>query len=357
MLESLYEDHGDTLALQYGGSQLVHRIKTYRKTAPWTSQGNDIMQTLSRYYSNTFSDAEKQNAINLFLGLFKPVENRPQIWDYVTDYYFHHKPNISGKKSLTQWWNLGVFRCLPYAYNDVTKACFELIQMHSNDVEMIDSYVDYYRPNEFNMLADVYALKVSSSVDFMPICTVNYSPFAVRMRPDKRREQVLLKGNATSKNPSVTGQSSTSSVASSTSSSSNEDSSDEEESLNSESPDTFSKDSSPEPITFKSLFPSSQEVYGFCIKQPCREDVLTYKKYVLAGKRANGTALSVFSSNETSIKPISNFLQDTCYQVTVPTVSQKSIEIYRNYVNLGIYGPKTPKAADLAVYAKYANLK
>lgn len=39
MLESLYEDHGDTLALQYGGSQLVHRIKTYRKTAPWTSQG------------------------------------------------------------------------------------------------------------------------------------------------------------------------------------------------------------------------------------------------------------------------------------------------------------------------------
>ncbi|KAL4715486.1 hypothetical protein ACJJTC_009112 [Scirpophaga incertulas] len=31
LLEGLYEDHGDTLALQYGGSQLVHRIKTYRK--------------------------------------------------------------------------------------------------------------------------------------------------------------------------------------------------------------------------------------------------------------------------------------------------------------------------------------
>lgn len=30
LLEELYEDHGDTLALQYGGSQLVHRIKTYR---------------------------------------------------------------------------------------------------------------------------------------------------------------------------------------------------------------------------------------------------------------------------------------------------------------------------------------
>jgi hypothetical protein len=55
MLEELYEDHGDTLALQYGGSQLVHRIKSYRRIAPWTSQGNDIMQSLSRYYSNTFS--------------------------------------------------------------------------------------------------------------------------------------------------------------------------------------------------------------------------------------------------------------------------------------------------------------
>lgn len=55
MLEELYEDHGDTVALQYGGSQLVHRIKGYRKIAPWTSHSRDIMQTLSRYYSNTFS--------------------------------------------------------------------------------------------------------------------------------------------------------------------------------------------------------------------------------------------------------------------------------------------------------------
>ena len=55
MLEEMYEDQGDTLALQYGGSQLVHRIKGYRKIAPWTSSSRDIMQTLSRYYSNAFS--------------------------------------------------------------------------------------------------------------------------------------------------------------------------------------------------------------------------------------------------------------------------------------------------------------
>ena len=55
MLEELYEDQGDTLALQYGGSQLVHRIKGYRNVAHWTSNYKDIMQTLSRYYSNAIS--------------------------------------------------------------------------------------------------------------------------------------------------------------------------------------------------------------------------------------------------------------------------------------------------------------
>lgn len=33
------------------------------------------MQTLSRYYSNTFSDQEKQHTINLFLGKKKEQLN------------------------------------------------------------------------------------------------------------------------------------------------------------------------------------------------------------------------------------------------------------------------------------------
>ena len=46
MLESMYEDHGDTLALQYGGSQLIHRIKSYRKQSKWTSKASDITQVV-----------------------------------------------------------------------------------------------------------------------------------------------------------------------------------------------------------------------------------------------------------------------------------------------------------------------
>ncbi|CAD5215599.1 unnamed protein product [Bursaphelenchus xylophilus] len=71
--EDLFDEHGDTLALQYAGSQLVHSIKTYKKTSAFQERSRDVIQTISRYYSNTFNDFEKQNGINLFLGIYKYV--------------------------------------------------------------------------------------------------------------------------------------------------------------------------------------------------------------------------------------------------------------------------------------------
>ena len=46
--------------MQYGGSQLVNRIQTYRKNKPWTSHSRDILNTVARYYSNSFTDSDKQ---------------------------------------------------------------------------------------------------------------------------------------------------------------------------------------------------------------------------------------------------------------------------------------------------------
>uniref|UniRef100_A0A5S6QSF4 SAC domain-containing protein n=1 Tax=Trichuris muris TaxID=70415 RepID=A0A5S6QSF4_TRIMR len=73
VLEALYDEHGDALAMQYAGSQLVHSIKTYKKTAHLQERSRDVIQTLSRYYSNNFVDFDKQNALNLFLGIFRPL--------------------------------------------------------------------------------------------------------------------------------------------------------------------------------------------------------------------------------------------------------------------------------------------
>jgi hypothetical protein len=50
----MYHDHGDTIALQYGGSHLVNTMETYRKINQWTSHSRDMIETIRRYYTNAF---------------------------------------------------------------------------------------------------------------------------------------------------------------------------------------------------------------------------------------------------------------------------------------------------------------
>ena len=69
MLTEMYHDLGDTIALQYGGSHLVNTMETYRKINQWSSHSRDMLEGIKRYYSNSFVDADKQAAINLFLGV------------------------------------------------------------------------------------------------------------------------------------------------------------------------------------------------------------------------------------------------------------------------------------------------
>ncbi|KMR04853.1 polyphosphoinositide phosphatase [Lasius niger] len=355
MLEELYEDHGDTLALQYGGSQLVHRIKTYRKTAPWTSQGNDIMQTLSRYYSNTFSDQEKQHTINLFLGLFVPEEGKPPIWELLTDYYLHHPPacRYSRKRRLlTQWWNKNVLKCLPYAFDEITKSCLEMIQVQNSMEEMIDVYYDYHRPYELSLLSEVYAYKISHSIrDFMPHFTTCYSPFAVRVRPGRRREEAGNK-NLNMKNPSMTGQSSTSSTTSSASSS--EDSSSDEDESHQQMDDSqliISKDSS-ELISFESLFPSMKQVYGTQPEYPKRNNILLYKRFVLIGRNATYTTDS--SKLRSKLIQQASFPESTTAVITLPSVKDANISIYEQYVKRATSGGSIPNPNDMNLYETYA---
>ncbi|TNN18321.1 Polyphosphoinositide phosphatase isoform 1 [Schistosoma japonicum] len=100
LLQDLYDEHGDTLALQYGGSQLVHNINTYRKIKKLSSHSRDFVQTLSRYYSNKFSDWEKQCAISLFLRIYRPNLWSGTLYDFVNTHLIpkHHiKENETSK--------------------------------------------------------------------------------------------------------------------------------------------------------------------------------------------------------------------------------------------------------------------
>ncbi|CAB3377732.1 Hypothetical predicted protein [Cloeon dipterum] len=313
LLESLYEDHGDTLALQYGGSQLVHRIKTYRKTSPWTSQGNDIMQTVSRYCRNTFSDTEKQRTMNIFLGLFVPKDGEPQIWDLASDNYLHH-PDTLGKGislrcPLTKWWSDEVMNALPRPLYAVNKPILEISCARIGD-ERVDCFYDYYRPYELHNLDDTFAYKITHSVrDFMPHFTTIYSPFVIRGRPGKHRDDATKNPM---KNPSLTGSSSTSSTTSSTSSSFESDS----EGDPSGEFEFMENGSNKVVVAFKSLFPSMEEVYGTCIKKPAPRDVALYEQYV----KPRG--------------PVTFAVESSVVEPVKVQVSDESLQIYESYVSM-----------------------
>lgn len=53
-LMALYQNHGDAIALQYGGSLLVNTMETYRKVNQWAAQGRDALEAFKRWHSNSF---------------------------------------------------------------------------------------------------------------------------------------------------------------------------------------------------------------------------------------------------------------------------------------------------------------
>ena len=62
LFNDMWQDHGDTIAIQYGGSHLVNTMATYRKINQWSSQSRDMVESFKRYYNNSFLDAQRQEA-------------------------------------------------------------------------------------------------------------------------------------------------------------------------------------------------------------------------------------------------------------------------------------------------------
>ncbi|KAG0500949.1 hypothetical protein HPP92_001021 [Vanilla planifolia] len=89
-LMDMYQSMGDALAQQYGGSA-AHNIVFPERQGKWkaTTQSREFLKSIKRYYSNAYTDGEKQDAINLFLGYFQPQEGKPTLWELDSDYYLH----------------------------------------------------------------------------------------------------------------------------------------------------------------------------------------------------------------------------------------------------------------------------
>ncbi|XP_078429542.1 phosphoinositide phosphatase SAC2-like isoform X2 [Wolffia australiana] len=89
-LLTLYEMMGDTLAMQYGGSG-AHNQVFCEKRGQWKAsiQSQELLRIIQRYYSNTYADAEKQDAMNLFLGHFQAQQGKPALWELRSDEHYN----------------------------------------------------------------------------------------------------------------------------------------------------------------------------------------------------------------------------------------------------------------------------
>lgn len=171
ILTELFHDHGDTIALQYGGSHLVNTMETYRKINQWSSHSRDMVESIKRFYSNSFVDAQRQEAINLFLGHYIWSKDQPMLWDMSTDFYLHNLYEISGlRRSYRHWWldsNIkGLHKTIQEEIidknNDVTVAkIFKNVRGYPNSYD--NYWNEHYTPRIFVSLKDAFTFNMNST--------------------------------------------------------------------------------------------------------------------------------------------------------------------------------------------------
>ena len=90
VLMDMYSEIGDQIALQYGGSEAHKKVASTGPTTVQMGKHKEFLTSIRRYYSNTFTDRLKQDAMNLFLGNFIPLDNATHLWELENDYYLHN---------------------------------------------------------------------------------------------------------------------------------------------------------------------------------------------------------------------------------------------------------------------------
>lgn len=164
----MFHDHGDTIAIQYGGSHLVNTMATYRKINHWQSHSRDMVESFKRYYHNSFLDSQRQEAYNLFLGNYQFAQGQPMLWDLATDYYLHHTDPrqwpMKKRKDYINWFTA------EYLDPRVLPPCRRVVQNGvAEGTETFDDYwLEYYRPLALSSLAKIFTFKMNTTPRLVP---------------------------------------------------------------------------------------------------------------------------------------------------------------------------------------------
>jgi hypothetical protein len=161
----MFHGHGDTIAIQYGGSHLVNTMATYRKINQWQSSSRDMVESFKRYYHNSFLDSQRQEAYNLFLGYYVYTHGQPMLWDLSTDYYLHHQdPKAfldTVRRDYIHWYTPSNLqqRTLPppvMPAQTTQETTFEFISFRD------DYWLEYYRPLAISSYLKIFAYRLAT---------------------------------------------------------------------------------------------------------------------------------------------------------------------------------------------------
>lgn len=207
----MWHDHGDTIAVQYGGSHLVNTMETYRKINQWTSHSRDMVESFKRYYNNSFMDAQRQETYNLFLGNYVFVQGQPLIWELSTDYYLHHTDPrgwlAKRRPSYINWFTPEFLK-----EHDPEPGGWSQSLIDKPLPFFDDYWLEYYRPLALTSLQKVFSYKMNSTFQYIPFRSTEHgrydlSPFKVRniheqegaaRKPSIRRKGVKILEPSTS---------------------------------------------------------------------------------------------------------------------------------------------------------------
>jgi hypothetical protein len=196
----LYHDLGDTIAVQYGGSQLVNTMETYRKINQWTSQSRDMIESFRRYYNNSFLDGQRQEAYNLFLGNYIFSQGQTLLWDLPNDYYLHHteprtrltQPTKDYRRWYTSTHLVPIEDSLPPLSCNQNVHKPRLPQVRVSSIDDSDFWAEYYRPYMFTPLSKLFPYKMNTTRRYIPYVSRyttdhwdDVSPFRVRCDNDR----------------------------------------------------------------------------------------------------------------------------------------------------------------------------
>jgi phosphatidylinositol 3,5-bisphosphate 5-phosphatase len=190
----MYHDHGDTIAVQYGGSQLVNTMETYRKINQWTSHSRDMIESFKRYYNNSFLDSQRQEAYNLFLGNYIFAQGQPMLWDLSTDYYLHHEDprtwSETHQPDYIHWFDPRNLERMRSPSPVPQKG-----ELANKPVSFFDDYwLEYYRPATLSSFPRMFSYKMNSTMRYIPLKSTqdgkyDLSPFRVRTEGDQESSE------------------------------------------------------------------------------------------------------------------------------------------------------------------------